>query len=72
MSVYLDYASTTPLCKAAVDVVQQGLHLFGNPSSTHAIGRAQKSQIELSRRQLAEALGVTAAELFLLLALPKA
>lgn len=64
MSVYLDYASTTPLCEAAVDVVQQGLHLFGNPSSTHAFGRAQKSQIELSRRQLAEALGVTAAELF--------
>jgi cysteine desulfurase len=65
MKVYLDNAATTPLdpkvFEAMLPVLKDG---FGNPSSTHAVGRKIKSLIERSRKNIAKHLNCTPGEIF--------
>ncbi|MFN3950803.1 MAG: cysteine desulfurase family protein [Thermaurantimonas sp.] len=61
--IYLDYASTTPLCKPAKEAMMQAMDVWGNPSSLHSQGRKAKVQLELSRRKIASLLEVLPAEI---------
>tara|TARA_B100000315_G_scaffold260459_1_gene322089 strand:+ start:27255 stop:28406 length:1152 start_codon:yes stop_codon:yes gene_type:complete len=55
---YFDYCATTPLdpevCRFIDEINNKS---FGNPSSIHRFGQNAKSIIEISRRQLANAIG---------------
>lgn len=64
MPIYLDNAATTPM---APEVIQTMCDLmtstYGNPSSTHALGRAAKGVLETSRRNIAKHLNCDPKEL---------
>ncbi|MFM7769112.1 MAG: cysteine desulfurase family protein, partial [Bacteroidota bacterium] len=65
MSVYLDNAATTPVADEVVDVMTNFLkENFGNPSSTHSLGRKVKTQIELARRTISKALNCEPGEIY--------
>jgi len=58
MSIYLDYASTTPVDKTvASQVYESMINGFGNPSSKHVYGRKARENIEKSRYEIAKTLG---------------
>ena len=64
MNPYFDNAATTPMAPEVLDAMMPYLKdEFGNPSSTHARGRAAKSAIELSRKALASLLDCEPSEL---------
>jgi len=57
MTVYFDNAATTPLAPEVFDVMAPMLREdFGNPSSTHHVGRKTKSAIEMARKKIAKLL----------------
>ena len=63
--IYLDNAATTPVCQAAADIAyKMMLESYGNPSSTHAAGRAAKKALDTARKQVAQALGCDASEVY--------
>jgi cysteine desulfurase len=55
--IYLDYNATTPVAPQVRDAMLPflGEH-FGNPSSSHALGRAAHAAVEQARAQVAELL----------------
>ena len=54
-TVYLDNASTTPMYPEVVDVMQKSmLEDYGNPSSTHQLGRKSKVILETARKKIAK------------------
>ncbi len=56
--IYLDYNATTPVSPSVVDAIQPFLvHHYGNPSSSHALGRAASEAIEDARVRVASLLG---------------
>ncbi len=61
---YLDNSATTQVCPEAA---QAALHAmteqFGNPSSTHTVGREAKKQLDRSRESVARAIGCAPGEL---------
>jgi len=59
---YLDHNAITPVRPEAVAAVRAALELHGNPSSTHAAGRAARDLLDLSRARVAEALGALPSE----------
>ncbi len=65
MTAYLDNAATTMVCteaaQAAFNIMTQG---YGNPSSTHKMGREAKAILDGSRGKLAKALGAKPEEIF--------
>ena len=62
--IYLDNASTTPLHPEVIlEITKILTEDYGNPSSTHSLGRSAKSILELSRKSIAKHLNVTAAEI---------
>lgn len=62
--VYLDNAATTPIDPEVILEMTRALSEdYGNPSSTHAMGRHAKGLLELSRKSIAKALNVTAQEI---------
>ena len=62
--IYLDNAATTPLSEEVIDAMVNVLkNNYGNPSSTHSLGQEAKILIENVRRQVAEYLKVTPAEI---------
>jgi len=65
MSIYLDNAATTAVCPEAAQAALEAMtETFGNPSSTHRLGREAKKILDASRAKIAKALGCTAEELF--------
>lgn len=63
-AIYLDNAATTPVRKEVVACMQQVLAAtYGNPSSTHSFGREAKAILELSRKTIANHLGVLGSEI---------
>ena len=62
--VYLDNASTTQLRSEVVQEMTKVLSKdYGNPSSTHSLGRNAKSILELSRKSIAKQLNASAQEI---------
>jgi cysteine desulfurase len=56
--IYLDYNATTPVDPAVADAISQALReLWGNPSSTHAYGKAAHDAVEKAREQVAALIG---------------
>ena len=64
MKVYFDNAATTSLYPEVVEKITEVLsNTYGNPSSTHALGRGAKSLIEYSRKQIAKELNALPSEI---------
>lgn len=63
-SVYLDNAATTPLAPEAMEAMTAMMTNFGNPSSTHAVGRHAKVEVERVRKSIAKTLHCAAGEIF--------
>jgi len=62
--IYLDNAATTPLSAEVIDAMVNVLKInYGNPSSTHSFGQEAKILIENVRRQVADYLHVSPAEI---------
>lgn len=62
--IYLDNAATTPIRQEVIDeMVTVMKSEFGNPSSTHSIGRSAKAVIETSRKTIARQLHCQASEI---------
>ncbi len=62
--IYLDYNATTPLDPAVVEAMLPYLQThFGNPSSTHAYGKAAHDAVERARGQVAALLGALPEEI---------
>jgi cysteine desulfurase len=62
--VYLDYNGTTPHAPEVIDAMRPFLESeFGNPSSGHWYGIRPKQAIIAARKQVAELLGCSAAEI---------
>lgn len=55
--VYLDNAATTPLTPEVAKTMCKALEeLYGNPSSTHALGQAAKVELIMARKTIADEL----------------
>tara|TARA_R110001583_G_scaffold4351_2_gene25203 strand:- start:42407 stop:43546 length:1140 start_codon:yes stop_codon:yes gene_type:complete len=53
--IYLDNAATTPILPEVIDVICSSMtDFYGNPSSTHQIGRKAKSLVETARKKIAK------------------
>lgn len=64
MEHYFDNSATTRVCKEAAEAAMHAmLDAYGNPSSTHTKGREAKKLLDLSRAQVAAALGCAPGEL---------
>lgn len=62
--IYLDNAATTPLSEEVIDAMVSVMKVtYGNPSSTHSFGQEAKILIEKVRREVADYLHVTPAEI---------
>ena len=63
-SIYLDYNATTPVAESVREAMEPFFgRYYGNPSSSHAIGRACQEAIEDARNHLAAFLGCTSDEI---------
>ena len=64
MSIYLDNAATTRVCPEAAQAAAAAMtEHYGNPSSTHAMGREAAKLLSLARAQVSRALGCAESEL---------
>ncbi|MBR2663734.1 MAG: aminotransferase class V-fold PLP-dependent enzyme, partial [Clostridia bacterium] len=58
MEHYLDNAATTRVCTEAADAALKTMtEIYGNPSSTHTLGREAKKLLDFSRSTVSQALG---------------
>jgi cysteine desulfurase len=64
--IYLDHAATTPVRPEVRDAMLAvlGEGTFGNPSSSHAFGRAARAAVEAARERVAAAVGVEPGQVF--------
>lgn len=63
--IYLDNAATTQVCpEAAEAAVRLMTENFGNPSSTHALGRNARNELKNARAILAASLGAQPEEIY--------
>ena len=64
MEIYLDNSATTRVCPEAAEAAMNAMvNDYGNPSSTHAKGRAALKLVMAARKNLAKALGCESFEL---------
>lgn len=62
--IYLDNAATTPIRQEVIDEMVKIMQTeYGNPSSTHSIGRGAKAIVESSRKTIAKHLNCKAQEI---------
>ncbi|PIC65470.1 cysteine desulfurase NifS [Sporosarcina sp. P13] len=65
-AIYLDYAATTPMHPVVLERFTEALHdIYGNPSSTHQVGREAKKLLEQARTTLARSIGASPNEIIL-------
>ena len=54
-NIYLDNAATTPILPEVINIISSTMaNFYGNPSSTHQIGRKSKSLVETARKKIAK------------------
>ena len=63
MSIYVDYAATTPIDESILQEMLNNADKFGNPSSIHRIGKEAKAFYEQSRQRVAKHLNARADEI---------
>ena len=64
MEHYLDNSATTRVCpEAAAAALKAMTEVYGNPSSTHTLGREAKKLLDRARAQVSTALGCAPGEL---------
>lgn len=62
--VYLDNAATTPMDNLVIEAMLSSMQNdYGNPSSTHAIGRKSKANVEYCRKKIANILNCKPSEI---------
>ena len=62
--IYLDYNATTPIAHEVAEAMMPFIREdFGNPSSSHPIGKRAKNALEKARSQVARLLGCGAGEI---------
>lgn len=65
MNVYFDNAATTKVRIEAAELMLSVMtEDFGNPSSTHSMGRRAKQILDTARKNIADAIGASAKEVF--------
>ena len=65
MTVYFDNSATTRVCdEAAAAVMKMMTEEYGNPSSTHTLGRHAKAALDEARKNVANAIGALPEEVF--------
>ena len=65
MSIYLDNAATTKVCPEAARAALEAMtEHYGNPSSTHRLGREAKKCLDAARAQVSRGLGCEPGELY--------
>ena len=62
--IFLDNASTTPICDAARNSIIEHLDDFGNPSSNHELGRKARLLIEDARERIARCINAEPNEIY--------
>jgi len=63
--MYFDNASTTRVCDEAAAAALRVMTVnYGNPSSTHTLGREARRELDTARRAVARALGASENEIF--------
>ena len=62
--IYLDWASTTPVCEAAKKLIIAHIDDFGNPSSSHELGRQARVLIEDARERIAKCINADPEEIY--------
>lgn len=63
--IYLDHSATTPVSAEVLDVMLPYFsNIYGNGSSQHSFGREALKAIDVARRQVADALGAKAGEIY--------
>lgn len=63
-TVYLDNAATTPMAPGVVTTMQEALmNSYGNPSSSHQVGRKAKALLESARKRIAARFNAGAKEI---------
>jgi cysteine desulfurase len=56
--IYFDNASTTKINPEVIDVITKSMgKIYGNPSSTHSLGRKAKVAVETARNSIAKIMG---------------
>lgn len=61
--VYLDHNATTPMLPEVREAMLKGIDLFGNPSSSHALGREASDALHDARVRIAQWMGAEPNEL---------
>ncbi len=64
MAIYFDNAATTKPSAVAIAAFTEGLELYGNPSSPHALGAEAKRALDGARKTVASYVGCKAEELY--------
>lgn len=62
--IYLDNASTTPVCDAAKKVILENIDNFYNPNSSYEAARQVKIKVEEAREKIAELIGAEPTEVY--------
>ena len=62
--IYMDHAATTPLCDAAKKAILEHIDDFGNPSSSHELGRKARILIEDARERIAKCINAEPDEIY--------
>ncbi len=63
-SIYLDYNATTPIDPRVIEAMEPYYHKhFGNPSSSHGLGRHNRQAINNARQQVASLIGCATDEI---------
>lgn len=57
--IYLDNNATTELAPPVFDAMQAALERYGNPSSTHLLGREARQVVDAARESVADLIGAT-------------
>ncbi|MBQ8830626.1 MAG: cysteine desulfurase [Oscillospiraceae bacterium] len=65
MNVYFDNAATTCVRSEAAEIMMKVMtEDFGNPSSTHSMGRKARTILDTARKNIADAVGAAPSEIF--------
>ena len=62
--IYFDHVATTPIDEEVLQLFhEKSAAIYGNPSSSHTLGRIARVEIEQARNQVAKLLGVNSTEI---------